>query len=106
MGQICQDNSSIYVEFRYVSRVKPTAVLRFSYSRDLSDLNVTFPTPTADWTPDNGYPSNATADSLPRRAFGAGAHLGLTLFLNVEADEFYCSPAAGVGFKVKNVTSN
>jgi len=86
--------------------VKATAVLHVSYSRDLSDLNVTFPTPTADWTPENGYPSNATADTLPWRAFGAGAHLGLTLVLDVEADEFYCSTSAGVGFKVKNVTSN
>ena len=89
-----------------VNRVKPTAVLLVSYSRDLSDLNVTFPTPTADWTPENGYPSNATADTLPWRAFGAGAHLGLTLVLDVEAREFYCSTSAGVGFKVKNVTSN
>jgi amiloride-sensitive sodium channel len=86
--------------------VKPTAVLHASYSRDLSDLNVTFPTPTADWTPENGYPSNATADTLPRRALGAGAHLGLTLILDVEAEEFYCSTSAGVGFKVKNVTLN
>jgi amiloride-sensitive sodium channel len=86
--------------------VKPTAALHIFYSRDLSDLNVTFPTPTADWTPENGYPSNATPDTLPWRAFGAGAHLGLTLVLDMEADEFYCSTSAGVGFKVKNVTSN
>jgi amiloride-sensitive sodium channel len=67
---------------------------------------VTFPTSTVDWTPENGYPSNVTADSIPRRAFGAGVHLGLTLVLDVEADEFYCSTSAGAGFKVKNVISN
>jgi hypothetical protein len=86
--------------------VKATAVLHVFYSRDLTDLNVTFPNPTADWTPENGYPSNTTPDTLPWRAFGAGAHLGLTLVLDVEANEFYCSTSAGVGFKVKNVTSN
>jgi amiloride-sensitive sodium channel len=74
--------------------------LIFRNARNLTDLNVTFPTPTADWTPENGYPSNATADTLPWRAFGAGAHLGLTLVLDVEADEFYCSTSAGVGFKL------
>jgi hypothetical protein len=92
--------------YSFRALVKGTAVLHVSYSRDLSDLNATFPTPTADWTPENGYPANATADTVPRRAFGAGAHLGLTLVLDVEADEFYCSTSAGVGFKVKNVTSN
>ena len=96
------------LEYMYSFRVlvKAAAVLHVYYSWDLSDLNVTFPTPTADWTPENGYPSNATADTLPWRAFGAGAHLGLTLVLDVEADEFYCSTSAGVGFKVKIVASN
>jgi amiloride-sensitive sodium channel len=67
---------------------------------------VTFPTPSTDWTPENGYPSEVTEDTLPWRAYGAGADLGLTLVLDAEAEEFYCSKSAGVGFKVKNVTSN
>jgi hypothetical protein len=94
------------VQFRCVRREKPIAALHVSYSRNLSDLNVTYPTPTADWTPEDGYPPNVTADTIPRRAFAAGAHLGLSLILDVETDEFYCSTSAGVGFKVKNVTSN
>jgi hypothetical protein len=111
MGQICQGDcwnicAFNRVQFAWVSTVKPIAVLHVPYSRDLSDLNVTFPAPTADWTPENGYPSNITADTIPRRAFGAGAHLGLTLVLDAEADEFYCTSSAGVGFKVKDVTSN
>jgi hypothetical protein len=92
--------------YNFPASVKTTAVLHVSYSRDLSEINVTYPTQTADWTPENGYPPNATADTPPRRAFGVGVHLGLTLVLDVEADQFYCSSSAGAGFKVKNVTSN
>jgi amiloride-sensitive sodium channel len=62
--------------------------------------------PTVDWTPENGYPSNATADTLPFRPLGAGTNLGLTVVLDAEADEFYCSTTASIGFKVKIVTSD
>jgi len=70
--------------------------------RDLSDLNITFPYPSADWTPEHGYPDNATMDQTPWRPWGVGAHLGLTIILDAELDEYFCSSTAGVGFKASN----
>ena len=44
-------------------------------------------------------------EPLPRRVIAAGLHAGLTVALNVEKDEYYCSGSESVGFKVsKNQT--
>ncbi|PSN50939.1 hypothetical protein C0J52_08126 [Blattella germanica] len=56
--------------------------LIFRNPRDLSDLNVTFPIPAVDWTPEDGYPTNTPTGTLPWRPRGAGSHLGLTLLLD------------------------
>ena len=41
-------------------------------------------------------------EPLPRRVIAAGLHAGLTVALNVEKDEYYCSGSESVGFKVSN----
>lgn len=66
----------------------------------MSDLNVTFPFTTVDWTPEDGYAPQTPTDSIPWRPYGAGRHLGLTLVLDAEISEYYCSSTASVGFKV------
>jgi len=72
----------------------------FIFRRDLSDLNVTFPFPAVDWTPEEGYPRNYHQQSLPWKTLGAGRHLGLTVVLDCEQHEYFCSSTASVGFKV------
>ena len=42
-------------------------------------------------------------ESLPRRVITAGLHAGLTVVLNVEKDEYYCSGSESVGFKVSSI---
>ncbi|XP_059487052.1 pickpocket protein 28-like [Neocloeon triangulifer] len=74
--------------------------LLYRNPKDLSDLNLTFPFPSVDWTPEEGYPKNAEHDALPWRPIGAGKHLGLTVVLDNEVDEYYCSSTASVGFKM------
>lgn len=74
----------------------------FRNPKDLSDLNVTFPNPSANWTPENGYPPNTPAEYTPWRPWGAGNHLGLTLVLDAEIGEYYCSSEVSYGFKVIN----
>ncbi|KAJ9596122.1 hypothetical protein L9F63_012706 [Diploptera punctata] len=74
--------------------------LLFRNPRDLSDLNVTFPMPVVDWTPESGYPVNTPPGTLPWRPRGAGSRLGLTLLLNAETEEYYCSTSASKGFKL------
>ncbi|KAG8258305.1 hypothetical protein J6590_032233 [Homalodisca vitripennis] len=72
----------------------------FHNPRDLSDLNVTFPFESIDWTPERGYPEGANVDHLPWRAWGAGSHLGLSIVLDANLDEYYCSSEVSIGFKV------
>ncbi|XP_054274391.1 pickpocket protein 28-like isoform X2 [Macrosteles quadrilineatus] len=80
------------------NRVKRDYV--FQNPRDLSDLNVTFPFESIDWTPEKGFPPNAPVDWLPWRAWGAGNHLGLSIVLNADLDEYYCSSEVSIGFKI------
>ncbi|XP_050440957.1 pickpocket protein 28-like isoform X2 [Adelges cooleyi] len=67
------------------------AELIFRNPKDVSDLNVSFPNPSANWTPEHGYPPNTPAGYTPWRPWGAGNHLGLTVVLDAEIDEYYCS---------------
>ncbi|XP_025415309.1 pickpocket protein 28 [Sipha flava] len=72
----------------------------FRNPKDISYLNVTFPNPSANWTPENGYPPNTPAEFIPWRPWGAGNHLGLTLVLDAEIEEYYCSSEVSYGFKI------
>ncbi len=70
--------------------------------RELSDLNITFPYPSADWTPETGYPETDTKGSVletPWRPVGIGTHLGLTVSLDSELHDYYCSSTSSAGFK-------
>ena len=40
-------------------------------------------------------------ESLPRRSIAPGLHSGLTVLLNVEKEEYYCSGTESMGFKVR-----
>ena len=61
---------------------------------------MTFPNNVADWNPEDGYPKGTATGTLPWRPRGAGAHLGLTLLLDADIDDYYCSSTASIGFKV------
>ena len=54
------------------------------------------------WNPQDGYTNldDENNSSLPRRAISPGLHAGLTLVMNVEREEYYCSGTESVGFKV------
>jgi len=40
-------------------------------------------------------------DVIPWRPYGAGLFYGLTLALDANMNEYYCSSTAGAGFKVR-----
>ncbi|KAF9805785.1 hypothetical protein SFRURICE_009417 [Spodoptera frugiperda] len=42
----------------------------FRNPRSLNDLNITFPSPAVDWTPEDGYPADAPPDGFPWRPKG------------------------------------
>ena len=42
-------------------------------------------------------------ETLPRRVITAGLHAGLTIVLNVDKDEYFCSGSESVAFKVSQI---
>ena len=68
---------------------------------------MTFPfNNSIDWNPETGYDEDVPPDSLPWRPYGAGQFYGLTLVLDVDMDEYYCSSTASVGFKVYYISNH
>ncbi|XP_014484862.1 PREDICTED: pickpocket protein 28-like [Dinoponera quadriceps] len=72
----------------------------FYDARDWPALNITYPSPSIDWNAENGYNSSNSVDVIPWRPYGAGKYYGLTLALDVDTDEYYCSNTASAGFKM------
>lgn len=70
------------------------------FRHDWPDLNITYPSISVDWSAEKGYDASMPADVIPWRPYGSGLFYGLTLVLDVEANEYYCSSTAGMGFKV------
>ncbi|XP_012527253.2 pickpocket protein 28 [Monomorium pharaonis] len=64
------------------------------------DFNITYPSQSIDWNAEKGYDSSMPTDVIPWRPYGAGLYYGLTLALDVEMNEYYCSSTAGAGFKM------
>ncbi|KAK0183188.1 hypothetical protein PV327_001254 [Microctonus hyperodae] len=67
---------------------------------DWSDLNITYPYPMMDWKPETGYNDTVHLDTQPWRPYGAGSYWGLSLALDTESNDYYCSSTSGVGFKM------
>ncbi|KAL6445649.1 hypothetical protein ACFW04_000866 [Cataglyphis niger] len=72
----------------------------FYNPHDWPDLNITYPSVSVDWNAEKGYDANMPPDVIPWRPYGAGLFYGLTLVLDVESSEYYCSSTAGMGFKM------
>ncbi|XP_075157995.1 pickpocket protein 28-like [Haematobia irritans] len=54
-----------------------------------------------DYHPENGYPKDLPKRFYPRKAIGSGITNGLSLVLNGDIDDYYCSSTNGAGFKVQ-----
>lgn len=52
------------------------------------------------WTPERGYKGNNDLNLVPRRIPGFGSHMGLTVVLYANREEYYCSSSNSLGFKV------
>lgn len=72
----------------------------YKESDDMDILNQTNPFIGINWTPEGGFPPHMTPNMFPRPVPGAGSHLGLTMVLDANVDDYYCSSTAGAGFKV------
>ncbi|XP_053617368.1 pickpocket protein 28-like isoform X2 [Plodia interpunctella] len=74
--------------------------MMFRNPKSLNDLNLTFPLPAVDWTPENGYPPNSPENGFPWRPKGVGTNHGLSLVLDANIEEYYCSSTKSTGFKI------
>ncbi|KAI4503005.1 hypothetical protein M0802_002049 [Mischocyttarus mexicanus] len=72
----------------------------FHDPRDWPDLNITFSFAGIDWNPEIGYNQEVPPDAIPWRPYGAGLYYGLTLVLDANIKEYYCSSTASAGFKM------
>lgn len=54
------------------------------------------------WNPESGYAegTNFTINASPRPIAGSGQHMGLTLKLNADLKNYYCSSTSSAGFKI------
>ncbi|XP_053965737.1 pickpocket protein 28 [Anastrepha ludens] len=53
-----------------------------------------------DWNPEDGYPKQLPPNFYPSTAAGTGVSMGLSLMLDAEIDDYYCSTTNGPGFKI------
>lgn len=53
-----------------------------------------------DWTPERGYPKEMPENGFPRQAAGSGHNMGLTVGLNCDVSNYYCSSTNSYGFKI------
>ena len=51
--------------------------------------------------PQTSHEKNTSNEEMPRRAIAPGLHMGLSLLLDVQEEEYYCSGTESVGFKVE-----
>lgn len=52
------------------------------------------------WTPENGYGVSPNSTHYPRPVQGAGSNMGLTLMLDADVSNYYCSSTSSSGFKI------
>ncbi|XP_018575693.2 pickpocket protein 28 [Anoplophora glabripennis] len=82
------------------NRLPPKKIFR--NENDISILNQTYPSNVYDWNPEKGFTEEETGDenTVPKRPLGAGSHLGLSLILDAQVDNYYCSSTSSIGFKI------
>ncbi|XP_037931939.1 pickpocket protein 28-like [Teleopsis dalmanni] len=88
---LCCVFNMLHPKFMYIGE-NPFVVKRFS-----TDTNV-----PVDWYAERGYPKDLSKDLnfFPRTTPGVGESLGLSITLDVQYDEYYCSSGNSVGFKI------
>ncbi|XP_063697190.1 pickpocket protein 28-like [Culicoides brevitarsis] len=71
----------------------------FSRFSENNNFDSGVPRSSVFWSPETKY-NNQVFDETPRRNPGAGVHMGLSIMLNLDFDEYFCSSSNSYGFKV------
>ncbi|KAM7345172.1 pickpocket 12 isoform 2-T2 [Cochliomyia hominivorax] len=69
----------------------------YNIIQDLTDDKVT---KAVNWNPESGYPTQLPEKYYPRPAAGTGVSMGVSLILNAELNEYFCSSTNGPGIKI------
>ncbi|XP_065173557.1 pickpocket protein 28-like [Atheta coriaria] len=74
--------------------------LPVNYSlRNYEEFANVYPTRIIDWNPEDGYPKRTPRDVYPFRSFAPGQNLGLSVVLDANLNEYYCTTTSSIGFK-------
>ncbi|XP_017493088.1 PREDICTED: pickpocket protein 28-like [Rhagoletis zephyria] len=82
--------------------VDPKFMYRESINKSLLANNYHYPKgyEPVDWSAEAGYLANLPENFIPMKTVGIGESLGLSLTLDVESEQYYCSSSDSVGFKI------
>ncbi|XP_064212989.1 pickpocket protein 28 isoform X2 [Tribolium castaneum] len=74
----------------------------FKNPDDYTYLNHTFPKRIYDWSPEKGFKDDNDGDmgTIPIRPSGSGTHLGLSIVVDAQTDNYFCSSTNSIGFKI------
>lgn len=64
------------------------------------DIDADSEIPYITWNPENGYTNDGIHTPYPRQVSGAGSHFGLSLLLDADIANYYCSTTNSYGFKI------
>lgn len=73
---------------------------KFSSTDEFDSVSNTGNLTAVEWTPELGWKNGSRSKTYPRPAAGAGSHMGLTVILEANIEDYYCSSGNSAGFKV------
>lgn len=79
--------------------VHPKLMFKDFDQEDQLDTKLTSDIEYMTWTPEGGY-EDTEDDPYPYPVPGSGSHMGLTLMVNADVKNYYCSSTSSWGFKV------
>ncbi|XP_059223216.1 pickpocket protein 28-like [Stomoxys calcitrans] len=89
---LCCAFNMVHPKFLYTKGTTPLTPEKYTNHSDMDEA--------VPWNAETGYPKKLSKHFYPRTAQGTGESLGLTIILNVEADQYYCSSTNSMGFKM------
>lgn len=79
--------------------VHPKLMFNDFDQEDQLDTSLTGDIEYMTWTPEGGY-ENSEQEPYPYPVPGSGKHMGLTLMVNADVNNYYCSSTSSSGFKL------
>ncbi|XP_058451931.1 pickpocket protein 28 [Malaya genurostris] len=82
------------------NNLDPSFMLQHDDITKYQDNDPTNPFQPIEWTPEGGFVGVKTNQTFPRAIAGTGAHMGLTVVLDANVNDYFCSSTSSQGFKM------